>query len=148
ADESPRSVSLRPFAIDSTPVTNAEFERFASATRRFTVAEKQGLLYAPNPAQGWNEVRRRQNWRTLRAAAAARGEAADALPVLGMDLESARAYCAWQGKRLPSEDEWEYSARGREGRIFPWGDDPRPPEQLPKGGLGGRVAEWTESHTK
>jgi len=150
ADESPRSVSLRPFVIDAAPVTNAEFGRFASATRRFTVAEKQGLLYAPNPAQGWNEVRRRQNWRTLRAAAAAQGEAADALPVLGMDLETARAYCAWQGKRLPSEDEWEYSARGREGRVFPWGDDPRPPEHWPKrsGGLGGNVAEWTEAHTK
>lgn len=163
ADESPRSVSLQPFAIDAVPVTNADFARFVSATGRRTVAEKEGLLYAPNPAKGWNEVRRGQNWRTLRVAAAARGEAADALPVLGMDLESARAYCAWQGKRLPSEDEWEYSARGREGRVFPWGDAPRPPELLPKHvlpvtaagdtvaqsrGFGGNVAEWTEAHTK
>lgn len=143
ADESPRSVSLQPFAIDAAPVTNGDFARFVSATGRRTVAEKEGLLYVPNPAKGWNEMRRGQNWRTLRVAAAARGEAADALPVLGMDLESARAYCVWQGKRLPSEDEWEHSARGREGRVFPWGDEPRPPEPLPK-----NVAEWTETHTK
>ncbi len=163
ADEAPRSVSLQPFAIDAAPVTNGDFARFVSATARRTAAEKENLLYVPNPAKGWNEVRRGQNWRTLRAAATARGEAAEALPVLGMDLESARAYCAWQGKRLPSEDEWEYSARGREGRVFPWGDAPRPPAPLPRQvlpvaaagdavaqwrGLGGNVAEWTETHTQ
>ncbi len=163
ADESARSVSLQPFVIDAAPVTNGDFARFVSATGRRTVAETEGRLYAPNPARGWNEVRRGQNWRTARAAAVARGEAADALPVLGMDLESARAYCAWQGKRLPSEDEWEYTARGPESRVFPWGDEPRPPEPLPKQvlpvaaaggavarsrGLGGNVAEWTETHTK
>ena len=152
ADEAPRAVSLQPFTIDAAPVTNGDFARFASATGQRTMAEKKGLLYAPNPARGWNEVRRGQSWRTLRAAAPARGEA-DALPVLGMDLESARAYCLWKGQRLPTEDEWEYSARGREARIFPWGDDPRPPQ--PAGsvvaqsrGFGGNVAEWTESHTK
>jgi serine/threonine protein kinase len=154
ADEAPRSVSLQPFTIDAAPVTNGEFERFASATRQRTAAEKVGLLYAPNPAKGWNEVKRGQSWRTLRAAAMERGEAADALPVLGMDLESARAYCQWRGQRLPTEDEWEYSARGRVARVFPWGDEPQPPQPLPKQavpqsrGLGGNVAEWTETHTK
>jgi formylglycine-generating enzyme required for sulfatase activity len=154
ADEATRSVSLQPFTVDAAPVTNGDFARFALATGRRTAAEKSGLLYAPNPARGWNEVRRSQNWRTLRALALARGETADALPVLGMDLESARAYCAWKRQRLPTEDEWEYSARGRNVRIFPWGDDPRPAQPLPKHaiaqsrGFGGNVAEWTESHTK
>lgn len=154
ADEAPRTASLQPFTIDATPVTNGDFARFASATGQRTMAEKEGLLYAPNPARGWNEVRRAQSWRTLRAAALSRGEAADALPVLGMDLESARAYCLWKGQRLPTEDEWEYSARGHEARIFPWGDEARPPQPLSKQviaqsrGFGGNVAEWTESHTK
>lgn len=154
ADEAPRSVSLQPFTIDPAPVTNGDFARFASETGHRTAAEKKGLLYAVNPAKGWNEVRRNQSWRTLRSAAQARGEAADALPVLGMDLESARTYCQWKGQRLPTEDEWEYSARGRESRVFPWGDAPRAPQALPKQaivqshGFGGNVAEWTESHTQ
>ena len=158
-DESPRSVSLRPFEVDPTPVTDGEFASFVQATGRRTAAESNGALYAPDPARGWNTVLRGQNWRTLREAAAARGESADALPILGTDIESARAYCKWKGKRLPTEDEWEYSARGPSGRVFPWGDQPDPPAPLPTrvmavaetGGnsgshaLGGNVAEWTET---
>jgi formylglycine-generating enzyme required for sulfatase activity len=86
------------------------------------------------------------------------------LPVLGVDLASARAYCKWKGQRLPTEDEWEYSARGPAARQFPWGDQPQPPEPLFKQAvavtglatkvtdgarsLGGNIAEWTESYTK
>jgi hypothetical protein len=156
ADEAPRSVSLPAFVVDAAPVTNGEFERFVAETGRRTTAETEGLLYSPDPAHGWQEVLRGQNWRTLRAAAAARGEASDTLPVLGMDLESARAYCTWKGQRLPTEDEWEYSARGLAGSVFPWGDAPQPPAAMPdrvtadaarKVG-GGNVAEWTETHTK
>lgn len=161
-DESPRSVSLRPFEVDSTPVTNGEFDSFVQATGRRTAAETNGILYAPDPARGWNTVLRGQNWRTLREAAGARGELADAVPVLGTDIESARAYCKWKGKRLPTEDEWEYSARGPFGRVFPWGEQPDPPAPLPSrvvavadtggnGGahaLGGNVAEWTETRVE
>jgi len=94
----------------------------------------------------------------LRDEAVARGEAADALPVIGMDIDSARAYCRWKGKRVPTEDEWEYSIRGPSGRTFPWGDASDPPMPLPAQLLPvpesgtdvsqtwlSNAAEWTET---
>ncbi len=113
ADERLREVELLPVALDRTEVTNASFARFVAETGYTTTAEERGY--------SWDITRcRRCNWRRPKPAREASNHPDD--PVVHVSWTDASRYCRWAGGRLPSEDEWEYAARGRERRTFPWGD--------------------------
>ena len=114
ADERLRTVMLTPFEIDRVEVTNAAFKDFFDETRYATTAEERGY--------SWDITKcRRCSWRAPRPNRIASDHPND--PVVHVSWTDARAYCEWTGSRLPSEDEWEYVARGVERRTFPWGDE-------------------------
>lgn len=139
-------VQLKPFFIGRTEVTNAEYQQFIDA--------------AGHPAPpSWNGNRFQAG--------------TEALPVTDVTWEDASAYAKWAGKRLPTEEEWEFAARGpNKDNFYPWGESWRedaanvkkdekdtrqllPVGQLPNGAslfgaldLIGNAWEWTSSDYK
>lgn len=156
ADETLREPVLQPFSLDPTAVTVGAFRQFVISTGYRTEAELAGRAYAfwggelhPMPGGNWMN-------------AAGTGLPSDQSAVVGVSFADAQAYCHWRGARLPTEDEWEYAARGPRASIFPWGDDPGParvhltarpaaadgPHEGVDGrlrGLAGNVWEWVNS---
>ncbi len=95
-EESPkREIYLDAFYIDRYEVTTARYAKFLAAT---------------------GGVRPPDEWETLVPARDAE------LPVVGVDWNDASAYCAWAGRRLPTDTEWEKAARGTDERRYPWGN--------------------------
>ena len=134
-----RQVELAPFWLDTEAVSNARFAQFVRATGHVTQAERfgwsfvfAGLLPDEFPdtrgvagAEWWRQVLG-ADWRHPEGPHSNLDTRADH-PAVHVSWEDARAYCAWAGRRLPSEEEWEYAARGGlEQKRFPWGDEPVP----------------------
>ena len=67
-------------------------------------------------------------------------------PINCVDWNQATAYCAAQGRRLPTEEEWEYAARGTDGRIYPWGNT-TPTNQLCWDGAGNDLGAGNRKST-
>ena len=117
-DEAPRPATVAPFRLMLFEVTNARFAVFVAETGHVTDPERRGFGYVW-PGR-WTKVPG-ADWRH-RSGPASNPIGLDDHPVVQVSWNDARAFCRHHGLRLPSEEEWEFAARGSDGRIFPWGD--------------------------
>jgi formylglycine-generating enzyme required for sulfatase activity len=143
-------VYVDPFWMDATEVTNAQYKAFVEATGYVTVAEitptieefpganpenlvagstvfrpTNGPVELDNYLQWWTYVHG-ANWRHPTGPDSSI-DGKDDYPVVQIAYEDAEAYAKWAGKRLPTEAEWEFAARGgRAGDLYAWGNEIQP----------------------
>ncbi len=116
-----RTVDLPEYWIGRAPVTNDQFARFVQATYHRTRAERQGFGWGWTGST-WDKIQG-ANWQQPRGPESSIA-GKDSHPVVQVSWDDAKAFCDWAGLALPTEEQWEKAARGRDGRIWPWGNEP------------------------
>jgi eukaryotic-like serine/threonine-protein kinase len=110
-----REVALAGYCIDKTEVTVKAYAACVAA---------KGCAARPRTAAFLDkEVQQRASWFCNQ-------DDRPDHPVSCVDWDDAVAYCKWEGKRLPTMEEWLYAAQGPDGRPYPWGNDPPGPRRL------------------
>jgi formylglycine-generating enzyme len=145
-----RKIEIDGFWMDRTEVTNAQFAAFVSATGYVTVAEQPpdprlfpdaprellvpgSIVFSPPSGKidlgrplSWWRYQPGANWRHPEGPASSI-EGREDHPAVHVCWADAEAFARWAGKRLPTEAEWEYAARGAlEAKPYAWGDEFRP----------------------
>jgi formylglycine-generating enzyme required for sulfatase activity/tRNA A-37 threonylcarbamoyl transferase component Bud32 len=119
-DEKPaHQVFLDAYWIDKFEVTNGMFLKFVTATGYITELEKQNLSWLFSGSK-WYSVSA-AGWRNPLGAGSFLDDRMDH-PVVQVSWNDAQKYCAWAGRGLPTEAEWEKAARGAEANEYPWGN--------------------------
>ena len=130
----PHKVMLPPYCLDEREVTVAKYK----------ACSDRGVCLRAGRENEWPGITQQQR-STYDPLCNVNG-AADRLehPVNCIDWDQARLYCEAQNARLPTEAEWEFAARGSDGRIYPWGD--APPDATLLNACGSECLAWMKSH--